>query len=61
MGILIGQDSETQVGGCFVLRAPLLSFRVGVPGEDLSLGAQPAGELGGGGAGRTTLGYSLHF
>lgn len=51
MGVLVSKDSETQVGGRFSLRAPLLpSFRVGVLGEesaegdseDLNLGAQPA-------------------
>ena len=49
-GVLVSKDSETQVGGCFSLRAPLLpSFGAGVPGEesaegnseDLNLGAQP--------------------
>ena len=60
MGVLVGPDSETQVGGCFSLRTPLLpSFGVTVLGEesaegdceDLNLGAQPAGQLGGGGVG----------
>lgn len=52
MVVLVSKDSETQVGGCFSLRAPLLpSFGFGVAGEesaegncgDLNLGAQPAG------------------
>lgn len=47
MGVLVGKDSETQVGGCFFLGAPLPSFRVGgYLGRTLAKGHGLPGDLG---------------